>query len=47
MNPFTNPAMFESMKKNMTPEMMRTATQQMNNMSDDDLRRMGQQSGLI
>lgn len=37
--------MFESMKKNMTPEMMRNATQQMNNMSDDDLRRMGQQSG--
>ncbi|EAR89195.1 tetratricopeptide repeat protein (macronuclear) [Tetrahymena thermophila SB210] len=46
MNPFSNPHMFEQMKKNMTPEMMQNASQQMNNMSDDDLRRLGQQSGM-
>lgn len=41
MNPFSNPTMFEQMKKNMTPSMMKNASQQMNSMSDDELKRMG------
>ncbi|KAL4427420.1 hypothetical protein ABPG74_004458 [Tetrahymena malaccensis] len=46
MNPFSNPHMFEQMKKNMTPEMMQNASQQMKNMSDEELKRLGQQSGM-
>ncbi|KAL4462873.1 hypothetical protein ABPG72_011129 [Tetrahymena utriculariae] len=46
MNPFSNPYMFEQMKKNLTPEMLQNASQQMKNLSDEELKRLGQQSGM-
>ena len=42
---YLNPEMYESMKKMMNPEMMKNMTSMIQNMSDDDLRRIGGMSG--